>query len=265
VEAFVATELLYALYLSSSVFQCKVSGLKDVHLVEDDSRLVFLPMEIRRSSFDVALQYVYDLAGAPSSSSVSSHVRSVPTYRSKVMLVGLQAVGKSSLLLTMFPSSGQFMLQEKSTFLRTKTTLCEVVLRGCVLVVNTGGEIHRVTLSEQWECKSKGKYFRVQPIGRKPARVLSLSHVQCTTMRGDLADEYIRHSKCFVERVAFEFSFADSKAKMEWLKKVSHWTNNSATNGIETQHHEVVRPYLDAPLQLCFMDFAGQQEYVDRL
>jgi hypothetical protein len=46
-----------------------------------------------------------------------------------------------------------------------------------------------------------------------------------------------------------------------WNEAISHWTDNSGTLGIATKYFRIALKDKSLPLQLCCMDFAGQNEF----
>jgi GTPase SAR1 family protein len=66
-----------------------------------------------------------------------------------------------------------------------------------------------------------------------------------------------------ISSVNIELSFGeDSVACDMWFKSINHWVGNTATVGIELLKREYEQ-HGKPPLEVTFMDFAGQEEYDD--
>ena len=61
---------------------------------------------------------------------------------------------------------------------------------------------------------------------------------------------------------AITFEFINRSEYDAWVASISHWTNNSATHGIDTVTQIVPGEGDKPPLEIRFMDFAGQEECV---
>ena len=221
-------------------------------LSSTDASIASLPREIREGSFADALTFVAELKKAKQA-----------TYRHKIMLVGHQAVGKTSLLHAMFPLCAR---------VDNAGDVDCIQLRGSKLVIvpATGA---RIVL------ELRGGYSVVKR--DQPMLALAVSHKQfpshITPTRyrfreqcGVSIDDAISDLKPATAASALTIEFPpDAVAQFnEWHKAISHWTCNGATEGIDALHVSLKGnwdgfgkekvPRLD----LCIMDFAGQPESV---
>jgi hypothetical protein len=210
-----------------------------------------LPLEVRSGTIRDALLYVKDLK-----------LGSISTYRNKVLFVGFPGIGKSSLYYSLFPLSGRFVFQ-RSMFADKGY---DVMLYGPhVLIFSVGtGKYRRVLLDCSWK------------LGRSEAKFsITLSHPSLVqTKKETLSARYVSEiGEDSVERLKtadyileshdleLVFDAKDASLFAQWQEAIQHWVDNSATTGIETSIKMFPQDQ-KPPMEVCFMDFAGQGEYV---
>ena len=221
-------------------------------LSSTDASIASLPREIREGSFADALTFVAELKKAKQA-----------TYRHKIMLVGHQAVGKTSLLHAMFPLCAR---------VDNAGDVDCIQLRGSKLVIvpATGARIV-LELRDGYSVVKRDQPMLALAVSHKQFP----SHITPTRYRfreqsGASIDDAISDLKPATAASALTIEFPpDAVAQFnEWHKAISHWTCNGATEGIDALHVSLKGnwdgfgkekvPRLD----LCIMDFAGQPESV---
>lgn len=201
----------------------EVIGLDDSKIDESYTHplIASLPCEIRKGRFNEARLYDQDLRKG-----------SVKTYRNKIMFLGLQAVGKTSLCNTMLPLHYENSCYFLGLFKRT----CEWELLGPNLIGKRAG---RIVLSNTHVCEKEGATLTIYQLVKS------------------------RLDKLNPQAKLWQMTFRDEATAAQWYAYISHWTHNSSTDGIITKFHNVKHPTAESKLDLCFMDFAGQAEFVN--
>ena len=228
-----------------------ISGI-DCKLNAADVRLASLPREVRSGFFTDALRYINELNEGFEQS-----------YRHKVMLVGHQAVGKTSLLHAMFPLAAMYKDSVDASI--------RVVLQGSQLVLQMSSTAHSVLdLTPDTfalEPPNSDHPYQIRIVALKnAARQLHVLEFSASEMDTALATKDISHYP-ITTSLTLTFSSATASSYIEWRRAVEHWTANTATSGIDTRRMSVkdtrLWPQPQVPrLDLCFMDFAGQEEFV---
>ena len=221
---------------------CEIMGLNDVGLDSSIASLHGLPVEIRSSTFGRAMQYLKDLG-----------LGSIAVYRNKIMFVGDQAVGKTSLYQCLNPLFAQFQQRHVFGMFGGKEVIMSLI--GARLTLQWADREELTVLSSKQKCAING-------------RVVSVTIDTNTTTEIDL--RFVRSMDLWLPPIAPAFmvpssnlvmEFSDIETAQVWWKCMSHWTNNSATEGIETSYRSVALTG-GRELRLCSMDFAGQAEFV---
>jgi GTPase SAR1 family protein len=207
--------------------------------------IALLPCEIRHGTFDDALKFVNDMQRGYK-----------PSYHNKILFVGHQAVGKTSLLNNLFPLAAIFTDERSGAQLEM-----HVALQGPFLVLSQGNNPCQVIeLSEKMQTKRVGVSalsFSVTPLRSKdklePIRLAFKAESTPIV-------ESVRQMSGASHLVAITLQFPDLKSCDKWFQLISHWTHNYPTSGIDTRSH--VADYNDQNTMLLrFMDFAGQEEF----
>jgi len=100
-----------------------------------------VPLEIRDQGVPAVLKYVVD-------SSQASQL----LFRSKVMIVGFESVGKTTILDSIFPISGTFCTQKDITGWKKAKRFH---LQGKTLKVQSGSKTQSIPLEEKWKIRQK--------------------------------------------------------------------------------------------------------------
>jgi hypothetical protein len=185
---------------------------------------------------------------------------SAETYRNKIMFVGFQAVGKTSLMLTLLPISGRFKCKTKGSFhLRHTMLSLNVVLRGPHLLILEQAGPSRILLDGSYTVTKKLNEIMIRSsisTSKKTARRLAFEDDPFGfTLTGDGALDSAQDMK---EDLILDFGNDKTHADL-WFQYLSQWTNNAATEGIKATFIDFPQRG-GVPLQLCYMDFAGQNE-----
>jgi len=213
--------------------------------LESYEGLQLIPREVLSGGSLSAAMFLLDLFRSPEGS---------PLYRSKIMTVGYESVGKTTLLDCLFPLKGVLFVREGNLLIK-EWKMYFFVLQGRFLKKYKDHHSHFnhpedpletiVLQNREWNVeekrKEKGKYgFSLSPSPTHPER-RSIKPLEL---------------------------FTDSKDKItEWLARLKRVCLNAATHGIEIQtptiEHPLVKEKLQekARLELSVWDFAGQIEY----
>ena len=243
-----ATQLIATLLHQTSLPRPIAITLDDgTKLDSADASIASLPREIREGTFTDALTFVAELKKG-----------SEPTYRHKIMLVGHQAVGKTSLLHAMFPLSALLTEGDKKHV--------SVSLHGSYLTIRRGDVLSRLHLTAtSFALEVRASRIILQSratTGSVDAHVLTFVEEINEMPRKECKTQALVNNSVILD---FAASFDQY---FRWLGAISHWLANNATDGIDTRQICVNGPFVGAKslvvpaLDLRVMDFAGQQEYV---
>jgi len=189
------------------------------------SGLGLIPKEIFDQGSMASINYMLDLFRSPEVESL---------FRSKVLILGLEKIGKTSLVHALFPLEAEVRLQG---LLRRRI---KVRLQGPVLTKYLGPDKPlRITLTPE--------NFSVEKIPDMGLRIISEA-------KG--------------ERINLFFDKAETQE--EWFHRMGQLTWNKATHGIEIHETTVTNPLIETffkgredrkDLELSIWDFAGQNDY----
>jgi hypothetical protein len=135
----------------------------NARLVTDDHRIRLIPIEIRHGTFNMAVNYITDLMAWR-----------VATYRSKIMFLGLQSVGKTSLNNAFETRCAAFVRVKMGGLLSQKWQL---VQRGPNLFFISKDTTKRILLDSRYDCRrhADGNAITIRP---------SQAHVKHRVFRG---------------------------------------------------------------------------------
>jgi GTPase SAR1 family protein len=204
-----------------------------------------LPLEIKSGTVQAALNYVRDL-----------RYGSISCYRSKVVFVGFPGVGKTSLsrslcnLIACFGYNGLFGAKWQAT----------IFSRGPSLVIAwESGFPVRLFLDSSYFIEKKNKTLCIRSLVQPRNSI----HVFIFTDKdADLLAPGRIDTECHLDCMNVDLVFPSDILCEQWLNYAAHWVNNTATTGIETTQRLYPRSAGKGSLELCFMDFAGQREFV---
>ena len=233
-----------------------------VNVDPSEPRISELPLEIRSGTFNDALAYIHDLG-----------THGVPVYRSKLMLVGHQAVGKTSMLNTILPLRSMFTRSVKKIF-GSYISLSGCGLFGPHLMIM--GDSDETSLHVFLDGRSKmettvaDSVYTIKIVipqhadfkGKKMPSPITLRQIDVglSVSRASDVPECKFNAMISPSYGTIIFEFIDRSEYDAWVASVSHWTNNSATHGIDTVTQIVPGEGDKPPIQIRFMDFAGQEE-----
>lgn len=221
----------------------EIIGLNAISLNPRSDLLDRLPREVRCSDFQKAFSYLRDLEMA-----------SIETYRNKVVFVGFQAVGKTSLFHSLFP-------------IRAKLQQGDLFLAGRVLIVSSLTNHRYFVLDASWDCTMEERLsLKITP--RRDTDVRSILHHagdDDERVAWKTAEELFQISRPVNQLTSIVIYFLNEASRAYWHSNIKHWTNNVATEGITTSIIDYPRQYVhrflgSVKMQLCFMDFGGQPE-----
>jgi len=199
-----------------------------------------IPIEIRNQGTKSIVQYILDLCQSPNSN---------PLYRTKLMAVGFENVGKTTILDCLFPI--QDLAETKGKLGRNEYL---IELQGKYLRKYKPKELNK-------DCKEiilENKQWNVQEIKETGLELISLN---------DKSQKRI------------EINFKDQETRDKWIERLKRVTLNSATHGIEVnthiwkpstlnQHHTFKKKNenkenqdKDGYVEFSTWDFAGQYDY----
>jgi len=198
--------------------------------------LGIIPLDILQQGSRKIVTYVLDLFRSPFTE---------PLYRSKLMVVGFESVGKTTILDCLFPLEG--WLQSQGQFLKTKYWFKLQGNRLSKYKNPSDPEPHRnkvvVLENRQWELISLPKNYGIR-----------------------LTPKWNRG-----EEKEIEFYCPDMETHDLWSTRLRRICMNEATHGIEIQsmvvENHIIRDYFQEKsvnkgrLELSVWDFAGQHDY----
>jgi hypothetical protein len=200
-------------------------------LIDMDPSIACLPIEIRASLLGRAIDYVRALKS-------DGH----QAFRSKVMFVGRQAVGKTSLFLSLLP-------------LGCRTNRGDVHLAGPNLLYGTFDGHYRKLLTADTICTMDGAFtLLLSPRGVESSKPLTFKVIEALDVSGEFSSR--EHPVVSPLSKAIKIVFPDHNICRSWYEYITHWTDNAASVGIQTTFRHF------SGNNLVFMDFAGQEEYV---
>ena len=188
--------------------------------MESTEGLEIIPIEIRNQGTKSIVRYILDLCKSPNSN---------PLYRTKLMVVGFENVGKTVLLDCLFP------IQD---FVETRN-----------LRIN------------EYLIELEGKYFRryrPNKLNRVYKEIILENrqwNVQETKETGLELIPLIDKSQ---KRI--EINFKDQETRDKWIERLKRVILNAATHGIEIQD-QILQNQNKSNIDVSIWDFAGQQDY----
>jgi len=215
-----------------------VLRLDDIPLEKGDG-LGIIPLEILGKGTKAITKFILDLYKAPEGEAL---------YRSKIMTVGFESVGKTTIIDILFPLKG-YLTTKELTFLKEKKEkkTFYFVLQGNYLrryldqdafqnhpqePLETLHIAHKEWAVEEYSKEEKGQHGLILlPTGKKKS-------AKPLDMRTD-----------------------DLRTRDAWLVRLRRVCLNYATHGIEIHNFKVDHPSVKVPLELSVWDFAGQVEY----
>jgi len=207
--------------------------------LESFEGLGMIPIDILQQGSKKIARYVLDLYRSP---------EGIPLYRSKLMVVGFESVGKTTVLDCLFPLEGWLFSQGKLVKTKYWFKLQGNTLRKYASPEDQTPHKAKITIFEnrQWELTTPPKPFCIK-----------IAMKQKVDGQKDL-----------------ELYCPDEESYRVWLPRLRRVCMNEATHGIDIQtvkvDNKVTRDYFrrreteeerKGTLELSVWDFAGQNEY----
>jgi GTPase SAR1 family protein len=251
----VATIILAFVLDGRLPFDCHIPGSE--RLLVDDSfqhpSITSLPVEIKSSTIQGALDYMTDL-----------RLGSIPTYRSKIMLVGFPGIGKTSLVQSLYTKGGYFA---SKALLGLTKTYSVILLHGPSLVIyRSAADVARVLLDRSYEIKRTKNTIHLKYLPRSVSwlEFRFRSTVQPSSVHEPSSSVEVSSAAPQLGTLIqsdLYFVFGENEGVCdEWMSWLSHWVSNVSTKGIETTTRRYPKKCKGEDLEVCVMDFAGQGE-----
>ena len=215
--------------------------MDNVELASFDG-LGMIPIDILKQGSQKIVQYMLDLFRSPDAD---------PLFRTKLMVVGFESVGKTTILDCLFPLKGWV----ESQGLLKKTRYWLKLQGRCLTKYENQGDtvphkgIVTVLENREWEVSTIPKGFGIKLVLSKKAK--------------DKNEKEI------------ELYFADKETQERWLTRLKRVCMNEATHGIEIQSMEIdnaiTKEYFKGKkesdegkwkLEMSVWDFAGQHDHL---
>jgi len=174
-----------------------LNRIEDIKL-ESTEGLEIIPIEIRNQGTKSIVQYILDLCKSPNSK---------PLYRTKLMVVGYENVGKTTILDCLFPIRD--LGETKGTLVRTEYL---IELQGKYLRKYKPNELNKI----HKEIILENKQWNVQEIKETGLELIPVI---------DKSQKKI------------EIYFKDQETRDKWIERLKRVILNSATHGIEVNTH----------------------------
>jgi len=188
--------------------------------LESTEGLEIIPIEIRNQGTKSIVQYILDLCKSPNSK---------PLYRTKLMVVGYENVGKTTILDCLFPIRD--LVETKGIFLNTEYL---IELQGKYLRKYKPKELNKLYK----EIILENRQWNVREIKETGLELIPLI---------DKSQQKI------------EIYFKDKETRDKWIERLKRATLNSATHGIEIQ--DQILQNQTSNIDVSIWDFAGQHDY----
>jgi GTPase SAR1 family protein len=204
-----------------------------------------------KGKFGPAFQYVRDLIMYGEET----------VRRCKVMIVGRQAVGKTSLFQTLVPIKAIGKYDWVFSAFSSVQPILQLVGQ-FLYFFKSGSETLRYTIDSSCTIEYQGLVLvlksKVPP--KAPTFLLCTSASSESSAKG-IAPVHHSTDASF----HFQIEFKSQSTLMEWHQRLQHWIDNRATEGITTTvatfSGEGSSGREITPITLSFMDFAGQIEF----
>jgi len=168
--------------------------------LESTEGLEIIPIEIKNQGTKSIVQYILDLCRSPNSSSK-------PLYRTKLMVVGYENVGKTTILDCLFPI--QDLAETQGKFVKTEYL---IELQGKCLRKYKPKELNKV----HREITLEDRQWNVQKIKETGLELIPLNDKN---------------------QMKIEIYFKDEETRDKWSERFFRLLINKATHGIEVNTH----------------------------
>jgi len=199
----------------------KLNRIDDIKL-ESTVGLEIIPIEIRNQGTKSIVQYILDLCKSPNSSTntnpnIDSNTNANPKpistsnalYRTKLMVVGYENVGKTTLLDCLFPIINFGEIKKKGKLGKTEYLI-----------------------------ELQGKYLRrynLKELNKDPKEIILENREWSVQERKELGLELIPLTDKNQKKI--KIYFTDKETRNKWIERLKRLLINSATHGIEVNTH----------------------------
>jgi len=187
-----------------------------------------LPIEIQSESSQKIIDYLLDLLQA-----------SQQIYRSKLMVVGYERIGKTSLLDCLLPLTGYLYYTKNDKQKKYWFKL-------------QGKYLHR------FKDESENELIDEIVLENKQWKLNILSKTKKLEDKEYYGFELIRDIK---PKRRIEYYCENEEKRQEWKEKLNRLIRNKSTHGIDIQNHKIKPKGKEIELDISIWDFAGQHEY----
>jgi len=192
--------------------------------LDSPKRLESIPRELFDLGVKAIIQYMVDLYQSQDSESL---------YRTKLMVVGFEKAGKTTILDCLFPLTAW---------------------------IKTKGDVLLTLYWFELEGKFLKKYKK--ETDETPHKLVTLEPNQWELEEGELT---ITLTPRAPDEKKVQMHFSDEKTKIIWVSRIKRLLSNTATDGIEIQRFSVrnslTRHLEGSTLNFSVWDFAGQHDY----
>jgi len=198
-----------------------INRIDDIELQSTEG-LEIIPIEIRNQGTKSIVQYILDLCKSPNSN---------PLYRTKLMVVGYENVGKTTILDCLFP-------------------------------IRDLGETKGKLMRTEYLIELQGKYFR-----RYKPKELDKVYKEIILENEQWSVEKVKETGLELIPLKdknpkkIEIYFKDEETRDRWIERLKRVIRNAATHGIEIQD-QILKSHDQRPsIDVSIWDFAGQHDY----
>jgi len=226
-----ATALIFRTFLK--LYQSEVRTIRVLEL--DDLKigggqgLDRIPIEIQQGGSQKIAQYLLDLFESPDGEKI---------YRTKLMVVGFESVGKTTILDCLFPKTG---------WMKTK------------------GDLLKTSYWFKLQGNKLSKYKSPDDLNPHKDKVVSLENRQWEIQALE-QDQILLNPKAELGQKPIKMYCESQETRNGWHARLRRVVMNEATHGIEIQHLEIpaelpTQMTEKVKLNLSIWDFAGQHDY----
>jgi len=187
-----------------------------------------LPIEIQSKSNQEIIDYILDLLQSGKS-----------IYRSKLMIVGYERIGKTTLLDCLLPLIGYLYFTKND---KQKKYWFQL----------QGKYLHR------FKDESENELIDEIVLENKQWKLNILSNVKKIEDKEYYGFELIRDIK---PKRRIEYYCENENERNKWIDKLNRLIENKSTHGIDIQNHKIKPKGKEIELDISVWDFAGQHEY----
>ena len=208
---------------------------------ENPTGLDIIPLDVRQRGAPDVARFMMDLFRSP---------KAPPIYRSKIMVVGYESVGKTTVLDCVFVQSGFLLIKEPFMFFLNKRNKYHFEIQGNQL--------------RQFTSASKSKLLKTHVLENRKWQLDELKVPDAKRTKGIIGFVL---NKIGDNAETLELRCEDEASKQLWLQRLKREVMNAATHGIEVNNRVINHPLTKdlakekSELEVSVWDFAGQHDY----